>query len=404
MRFKFCPECGYKFDKEYKFCPECGLRLEQTSQPQNAEFSTNNFSDDFSEMENLFDAQILSVEQNKKDYQKKLSAAKILILEEEYEKAEKAYLEILEDAIDDIVPNIGLLRATSKNFTVLDEKKVNDQVELLFELFGKDECLKADEDFKNFYEERELHFLELEEIEQQKIREQKRKEEELARLKRLQEEKERQLQLAKEREEKLKLKYIEDYKLAQERASQVLDMTRVGNTIYFGVDPDGNRIKWDILEEDDNIICILTSSGFVNTTYYITDDVFYGHKNGVIAELAAFRSLFNEKQKSVLCAYEFIDGGKIAKEEKIRLINTYEYTKWKSKIFSGIDFWVKRIYYHKFIEPYHWRGKDDRYSFKPFLYVSDGKLEFENKMSARCWVKPITIIDKKKLISVCGVK
>ena len=401
MRFKFCPECGYKFDKEYKFCPECGLRLEQTSQPQKLDFSSD--VNDFSEMENLFDAQILSVEQNKKDYQKKLSAAKILILEEEYEKAEKAYLEILEDAIDDIVPNIGLLRATSKNFTVLDEKKVNDQVELLFELFGKDECLKADEDFKNFYEERELHFLELEEIEQQKIREQKRKEEELARLKRLQEENERQIQLAKEREEKLKLKYIEDYKLAQEKASQVIDMKRVGNTIYFGTSPSGNTIAWDIINEDDNVICILASGGCARTTYYITNDVFYGHKNGVVAEMAAFRSLFNEKQKSVLCAYEFIDGGKIAKEEKIRLLNTYEFLTWKNKIFSGPDFWVKRVYYSK-LEQYHWRGKDDEFSYKPFLYVSGGRLEFENKMSAICDVRPMTIIDKKKLISVCGVK
>ena len=27
MTFKFCPECGFKFDGEYKFCPECGYKL-----------------------------------------------------------------------------------------------------------------------------------------------------------------------------------------------------------------------------------------------------------------------------------------------------------------------------------------------------------------------------------------
>ncbi len=27
MAFKFCPECGFKFDREYKFCPECGYKL-----------------------------------------------------------------------------------------------------------------------------------------------------------------------------------------------------------------------------------------------------------------------------------------------------------------------------------------------------------------------------------------
>ena len=29
MKFKFCPECGYKFEKEYKFCPECGYKLSE---------------------------------------------------------------------------------------------------------------------------------------------------------------------------------------------------------------------------------------------------------------------------------------------------------------------------------------------------------------------------------------
>ena len=29
MSFKFCPECGFKLDKEYKFCPECGYKLSQ---------------------------------------------------------------------------------------------------------------------------------------------------------------------------------------------------------------------------------------------------------------------------------------------------------------------------------------------------------------------------------------
>lgn len=36
MSFKFCPECGFKFDREYKFCPECGFKLsegEKKSEP-----------------------------------------------------------------------------------------------------------------------------------------------------------------------------------------------------------------------------------------------------------------------------------------------------------------------------------------------------------------------------------
>ncbi len=35
MSFKFCPECGFKFDKEYKFCPECGYKLtEKEKKPE----------------------------------------------------------------------------------------------------------------------------------------------------------------------------------------------------------------------------------------------------------------------------------------------------------------------------------------------------------------------------------
>lgn len=29
---KHCPECGYKFEKEYKFCPECGLEISKVVQ------------------------------------------------------------------------------------------------------------------------------------------------------------------------------------------------------------------------------------------------------------------------------------------------------------------------------------------------------------------------------------
>lgn len=32
MSFKFCPECGFKFDREYKFCPECGYALAETAE------------------------------------------------------------------------------------------------------------------------------------------------------------------------------------------------------------------------------------------------------------------------------------------------------------------------------------------------------------------------------------
>ena len=79
MKFKFCPECGYKFEKEHRFCPECGLKLDQADAPQ----KVNDGASDFSDIENLFDAQISKKEQADKDYQNKLTAAKVLILKEQ---------------------------------------------------------------------------------------------------------------------------------------------------------------------------------------------------------------------------------------------------------------------------------------------------------------------------------
>lgn len=200
MAFKYCPECGYKFDKEYKFCPECGYKLNQS----NTSRSINNDFNELDNLENLFDKQLLEKEKEDKIYQNKLTAAKILILKEEYDKAINAYNEILNDVVDDIVPYIGLIQAVSKNFTVIDEKSVNEQVDLLFDLFKKDDCLLVDKDFSKFIKERDAHFFKLQEIERKKIEDQKKKEAEYARLQKWKEKEEerRQIWLEKQRIEK----------------------------------------------------------------------------------------------------------------------------------------------------------------------------------------------------------
>lgn len=55
---KFCPECGFKFDREYKFCPECGYTLVKKTA------SKENFSG--------FDAQLKRKEEDKKKLEAKI--------------------------------------------------------------------------------------------------------------------------------------------------------------------------------------------------------------------------------------------------------------------------------------------------------------------------------------------
>jgi uncharacterized membrane protein YvbJ len=35
----FCPECGFKLEKEYRFCPNCGIKLEQINNETNKKSS-----------------------------------------------------------------------------------------------------------------------------------------------------------------------------------------------------------------------------------------------------------------------------------------------------------------------------------------------------------------------------
>jgi uncharacterized membrane protein YvbJ len=103
MKFKFCPECGCKFDKEFRFCPECGLNLADFGAIEKKEQKKDGASD-LSSLESLFDKQIKKREDDDKVYQNRLMAAKILVIKEEYEKAENANNEILFDVVDDALP------------------------------------------------------------------------------------------------------------------------------------------------------------------------------------------------------------------------------------------------------------------------------------------------------------
>ena len=61
------------------------------------------------------------------------------------------------------------------------------------------------------------------------------------------------------------------------------------------------------------------------------------------------------------------------------------------------DFWVKRMPKVD-IQP-HWKGKEENTGV-PVLIVSNGKLEFKDKMNAVCDVRPVVMVKKDKFIDV----
>ena len=77
MAFKFCPECGFKLDREYKFCPECGYKLsgkeqavQQVEKPLKSKADNEVFN-----LEASFNKQLAAKENKEKAYQTKLSKA-----------------------------------------------------------------------------------------------------------------------------------------------------------------------------------------------------------------------------------------------------------------------------------------------------------------------------------------
>ena len=104
MAFKFCPECGFKLDREYKFCPECGYKLASI---ENA--STNIINDsflsasvldaaadsdiDFGGLENAFDTQIEEQQEDEsEDYESELKKALVYCIRNKPQQAKAIYL------------------------------------------------------------------------------------------------------------------------------------------------------------------------------------------------------------------------------------------------------------------------------------------------------------------------
>lgn len=170
MAFKFCPECGYKLDREYKFCPECGYKLlSENSSSQSFAKSINDneelFSDvsfDFSALENAFDEQIQQEEKQNEEYENNLKKAKIYCIRGKYLQAKAIYDEILKENAGDINAHIGILRTISKNLKEYDEEKIEAQFNFLNKFSTKDKLIKAEPEIANFYKVKEQYFIDKE--------------------------------------------------------------------------------------------------------------------------------------------------------------------------------------------------------------------------------------------------
>lgn len=156
MAFKFCPECGFKLDKEYKFCPECGFRLQSNTASNKTAIKDipvkqkkNLFDDDFSLLESSFDNQINSKNDKNDEYNKKIALARSYSIRKRVDEALEIYNELLNEDIDDINPYVGIIRAKTNNYSKIT-KEADKDIVLAMELFGIDKILKADPDYQKY--------------------------------------------------------------------------------------------------------------------------------------------------------------------------------------------------------------------------------------------------------------
>ncbi len=93
MAFKFCPECGFKFDKDYKFCPECGYKLDGAVKKEKKPEPLFDFSEDTAKYDDErfggFDEQLKKQEELKKK-EEELNEREAQLKKEEAEKEKAA--------------------------------------------------------------------------------------------------------------------------------------------------------------------------------------------------------------------------------------------------------------------------------------------------------------------------
>lgn len=171
MAFKFCPECGYKFDRQYKFCPECGYKLPNSNlDSDNLNLNENkldsklddNFDFDFSGLESAFDSQINQEEAQNEEYLNTLQKAKLLCVRGKYLQAKAIYDQLLKENPADINAHIGILRTVSSNLKEYNEDLAEAQFNFLNKFLDKDKLIEAEPEIEKYYGIKEKYFVDKE--------------------------------------------------------------------------------------------------------------------------------------------------------------------------------------------------------------------------------------------------
>ena len=162
MAFKFCPECGFKLDKEHKFCPECGFKLGESGAVQQVKsegiknvapvkdlINTN-------DLDSSFERQLESQESVSESYDKELDKAFVYCKREMFDKAATIYETLINKNFNDVNAYIGLIRISSKNFTNLSGGQIDGDINALFNVANVNSNYKEYDEFNEFLKKKGL--------------------------------------------------------------------------------------------------------------------------------------------------------------------------------------------------------------------------------------------------------
>ena len=173
--FKYCPNCGKDKTAHWKFCPYCGYEFEKIGLAADEAGSEN--TDD------------LQMELLQTEYR-----IRVMILREMYDEAEALCKELIQNNPKDRAGLIGLVRIASRNYKEYEGVEISDRICAAEEAFSGTTELQADSEYTGYIAARKQYF-------DEKVRELKHIEELEAEHKRLEEEAEKK-RLAEEEERK----------------------------------------------------------------------------------------------------------------------------------------------------------------------------------------------------------
>ena len=165
MNFKFCPFCGKELSAAFRFCPFCGADLtpflqesaeetaagseaapvEQEAQARDMTCDVSDTpvkeTDDGQESEQSFsheavrDVFRILIENDLKSFHNNVQLCRIRCLEGDFQKAEEISRALIEKYPCEIEGYVGLIRAASRNYTLLHNSKIDEAIAFLRNAF-----------------------------------------------------------------------------------------------------------------------------------------------------------------------------------------------------------------------------------------------------------------------------